>query len=299
MIDTIYRVGTWGELFALPDFVRGSVHRDLMTKGVLVGDYEMSPREGMKPCGIEECETDHRYGFIVRMPDNRLSHVGRYCGKKHFGENWNRVRKALSVARKQIAKEQAIVELKVAIQAMLDSWPAFDSAQLRAARSALAEFDQLPEKLRSTLEIRASEGDVAVPGWRAPTEDEKKKAKFLGLKKLDRITFERGPLQGLRGIYSKTRVDDLLDRQSPALVRAAKSLIADPDADSEALNSMRRRLLSFPGEVESSLRKLHAFLDNNNLMVATYLLAAQDLGIEELRYEATDAAGFVIRYKGQ
>jgi hypothetical protein len=298
MTKTIYHVATWQELFALPNFEKDPVHRDIMIKGDLVGDYEMARSDGLRPCGILKCETDHRHGYIVQMPDQRLSHVGRDCGKTQFGESWARKRKAFTTARNEAAKLKAIDELKASMQSAIDGWPAFDSLYLQSARQALTRFDQLPETLRSTLENRAHSGDVKMPAWRAPTDDELRQAKFHGDKAPVRIQFDRGPLKGLRGINRKSRVDYLIDQQRHALTREAKALIDKTDVKSDELNTMHRRLSDFPNIIMSSASELHTFISDANLKLVTLLLAAKDLGIESLRYEANNPNGFVILYKG-
>ncbi|TAL92374.1 MAG: hypothetical protein EPN69_08455 [Rhodanobacter sp.] len=298
-MTTIYRVGTWQELFALPNFEKDPVHKDLISKGELVSEYEMAPRDGLRPCGILKCETDHRHGYIVRLPDQRLSHVGRNCGKTHFGESWSRVRKALTAAQKLAAKTKAIDELKATIRTELNRWPVFDAPAFLAARLALAHFDRLPEKLRHSLESRAQSGDVAVHGWRTPTDEDKRMAKLHDQKLPASIRFDRGPLQGLRGINRKTRIDYLIDQHGPSLIQEAQSLVDAPDIRSDDLNTMLRRLTAFPDGASTSLKHLHNFLTDANLKVVTYLLAAQDLGIIGLRYEVGDPNGFVVSTKGR
>jgi hypothetical protein len=296
-MTTIYRVSTWQELFALPNFEKDPVDRDLMIKGDLAGDYEMAVSDGMRPCGILRCETDHRHGYVVLLPDQRLSHVGRDCGKTQFGESWSGKRKALTDAQKLAAKIKAVDELKASIRAEIAQWPAFDAPVIQDARRALTHFDRLPEKLRTSLENRAQSGDVAVPGFRAPTDDDKRLAKLHGQRVPASIQFERGPLQGLRGVNRKSRIDYLIDHHGPALIREAEALIDTPDIRSDDLNTMLRRLTAFPDGVATSVKHLNTFLTDANLKVVTYLLAARDLDIIGLRYDV--ANGFLLSYKSQ
>jgi hypothetical protein len=299
MTKIIYRVSTWHELFNLPKFEKEPVHRELITKGDLVGDYEMSPGDGLRPCGILKCQTNHRHGYIVQMPDQRLSHVGRDCGKTHFGESWTKKRKAFAAARTEAAKLKALEELKELIRATINTWPAFDTPSHQAARRALMQFDLLPEKLRSTLENRAQSGDVTIPGWRDPTPDEIRQAKFYGRKAPVRVQFEQGPLRGLRGINRKSRIDHLIDCQRPLLIEEAENLISKAHVKSDELQTFLRRLVAFPGNVGASASELQAFLSDANLKRVTLLLAAKDLGIEDLRYDDEEPAGFIIQYKGR
>lgn len=113
------------------------------------------------------------------------------------------------------------------------------------------------------------------------------------------IRFDRGPLQGLRGINRKTRIDYLIDQHGPSLIQEAQSLVDAPDIRSDDLNTMLRRLTAFPDGASTSLKHLHNFLTDANLKVVTYLLAAQDLGIIGLRYEVGDPNGFVVSTKGR
>ena len=229
-MSSLLRPQTWEELFALPNLSPTPIPREQMVSGTLIGDYEMDPKTGFRPCGIAQCHTDHRHGYVVALSSGFLSYVGRNCGKSQFGAEWSRMRSAFSRQKREQSKAEALRQLRTGLHNVLNDWPSLETESTTWARSVLRAFDRLPEPIREALESRARAGDASVPGSRYETDDEIKRRVFRenrDSKKLpppQMIRFERGPLRGLVALRPTMRSDHLLDAALPALLREAKAL---------------------------------------------------------------------------
>lgn len=71
---------SWAEIYSLPGHCIDVAIPDL---GCITGDYDLPAKQGARPCGLR-CHQPHRKGFIVRLKDGRLTHVGNRCGMREF-----------------------------------------------------------------------------------------------------------------------------------------------------------------------------------------------------------------------
>jgi len=299
--ENVKQPKTWEELYALPGFAR-PVRKELMMKGKLLWDYEMDPKTGMRPCGIEQCHTDHRHGYVVALPGGLLSHIGKDCGRTKFGVEWARMRSTFTREKREYAKSAAVRELRDELARQLAAWPALDNEEMQWARATLSSFDELPSKLRIALESRAEQGDSSIPGWRDETEAEMRQRKFFAHDPRQKIVqrqipIERGPLIGLAGIRPNWRVDRWLDIKVPALLAEAEALLAKPGATTEELDGLSRRLNAAPGDVQSSARQLGLFVSQRNLELLPLVRAVDELGIRRVTYDRGPPPKLAVLYR--
>ena len=169
---------TWAELHALEGFVPEQLPMEVMLKGMVVGQYEMSPASDLRPCGIANCSRPHRHGFIIELADGRVSNVGRDCGRQKFGARWNQMVKRFRAARKaQTAREATeLVRAEASdVLAHANERP----TQLDRTRAQLAALDTLPATVREDLLRRAQQvGGERITQYREPTREEVNRAKF-------------------------------------------------------------------------------------------------------------------------
>ena len=73
----------------------------------------MPNKVGERQCGIAECGTLHRNGYVIEFVDGRCSHVGRHCGRKHFGASvWKIQLRALKRKEEAAAAAEALLQAK-------------------------------------------------------------------------------------------------------------------------------------------------------------------------------------------
>ena len=299
-MNTIHRPRTWEELRALPGFYEHAVPKEKMVKGKLVGDYEMHPKSGMQPCGIEQCHKEHRHGYVVELPDGGLSNIGRYCGKRHFGADWARVKSTFSKEKREQAKTAAQRELRARLEIQISDWRPVESDETTWARATLKSFNLLPRELRQALESRAMQGDTSIPIWRDETDEELRRRAFYQKddKKVARrrVQDERGPLLGLPGIRPDWRVDRILDERIPALLAEARALLERADgASTDELDAISRRLSAIPNEIVSSCRQLRLFVSAENLLRLPLLRPFELAGVSSVSYDSGPPASIQLR----
>lgn len=291
-MTTLFRPRTWEELFTLPNLSPAAVPREQMVSGKLVGDYEMDPKTGLRPCGIAQCHTDHRHGYIVALSGGLLSYIGRHCGRSQFGAEWSRMRSAFTREKQKQSKERALRELRASLHAQVDNWPSLETEATAWARSVLAAFDEMPATIRQTIESRAKAGDLSVPGSRYETEEEVKRRAFResragkNLPPPQLITFERGPLRGLAALRPSARVDRLLDVVVPTLLREAKALADSDSTPPDDFGKMNKRLTDIVKQLNNSVAQMRQFVEEQNLGLFRFIRPIQLDGVTAVRFES-------------
>jgi hypothetical protein len=271
-----------------------------MVSGTLIGDYEMDPKTGFRPCGIAQCHTDHRHGYVVALSSGFLSYVGRNCGKSQFGAEWSRMRSAFSRQKREQSKAEALRQLRTGLHNVLNDWPSLETESTTWARSVLRAFDRLPEPIREALESRARAGDASVPGSRYETDDEIKRRVFRenrDSKKLpppQMIRFERGPLRGLVALRPTMRSDHLLDAALPALLREAKALAESEAATPDDIGKMNKRLSDIVKQISNGVAQLREFIDGDNLALLRFIRPIQLVGVTAVRFDDSSSPVFVV-----
>ena len=105
-------VRTWKELFDRPAH-KVNMPVDFVKLGKVVGEYSMPTEE---PCGLPSCHQKHRHGFVIRLTSNDETHLGRHCGRKHFGQEW-------SIAKSDFGKRRAAFDREVVLGELIAALP--------------------------------------------------------------------------------------------------------------------------------------------------------------------------------
>lgn len=281
---TIRKVGSWSELEGLPGFRQEPVSVALMVAGELVQDYDMPIAGGMKPCGIVSCSTPHRKGYIVRLADGTVSHIGNKCGKRWFDADWSqqlsRYRERRNAAARTLALQDAREHaLSVARQPLRISETA-----LRAALSMKAAYDALPSALRDSLQARASGGDTTLLAHRPPNLREigeaKEKKKPIPVSVLHPV----GKLKGLAALRPSNHPDAIMARLA-SKAQALELQSTRTDVRAEDLRESARSLEASRGDFEVTLRQWAAFFEPDNLAQLVHLRVVQEMGVGAVRVD--------------
>ncbi|MBN8885167.1 MAG: hypothetical protein J0I77_05565 [Rudaea sp.] len=250
--ETINFLKTWEELFQLPGFV-DRVPTELMTEGKLLRFYEMDQRAGLRPCGIVECLTDHGCGYVVALPDGRISHIGGPCGRILLGTKWAKAKFAFGIEKRKCRRVVAVHEQRALLEKLITEWPDLEHEDTAWARVTLNSFDELPASMRVALESGAMKNRAFMPGC-------------------------------LSGIRPDRRVDILLDRRIPALLNEARRALENVSLSAGELAALRRRLEALPQEVDSLICQLRLFVSQRNLDLLPLLRPLKQAGIRRVEY---------------
>ena len=80
---------SWDDLLTRPGFIATLDPKEHELHGV-IGRYHEFEKQ---PCGLTECRTPHLRGYVVTTKEGLLTNIGKDCGKKYFGvefENMSR-----------------------------------------------------------------------------------------------------------------------------------------------------------------------------------------------------------------
>ena len=273
---------SWEELRALDGF-RPIVDRDELVKASLVGEYEMSQSAPMQPCGIRQCKTPHRKGFIVELGDHVISHVGGHCGKKHFGAiSWKaRLRNYRDAAREQ-AKAEAQSQLRRRAEVLLSN-VMNEPSELKEVRVMLSAFDRLPQEIKDSVVSKAQDGISEIIRSRAPNEKEIAEAKFHQQRVPIQIEETIGRLEGIRAVLPSRRADVIFDVSIPDKLNSVRKALG---GSSERLDQAMRGYHAAIGDLERAVREAFVFFSNANISQLSLLPSARRVGVKSISTRA-------------
>lgn len=278
---TIPPITTWADLFSLHGFAP-SVPGSEMKRGDVKKDYEMGAQQGLRPCGLAECHTPHKKGYVIVLPDGRVSHVGWKCGKTHFDVDWSAKIKMYRAEQRENARVEALDVARAAGRnSARESHPLVD-AQLLHATQLLATFDAMPEALRNSIVSKAIDGDPDLYGYRAPTPGDKAAYERERKPVPSQIRFVVTRLDGLAAFGAGQRVDSILRRILQARESIAK-VSESPDSTPDQIHTEIRKLHAAFGELERSYWRLVAFFKSDNVAKLSHLGATQRIGYKLVR----------------
>lgn len=282
-----YQVKTWEELWELPGF-QNVIGKDDLATARIIAPYHMSSRQRMEPCGIRQCRTKHRNGYVVRLDASQLTNVGHRCGLKHFGERrWKVELQRHKQIEQALAAQRANAEALEAARHAVANHPA-DVIGLRTAIRLIEAFNALPAALRDSLAARANDNQPVVTRLRPITEAEKKKMEFGG-KRVIPLDVEEpvGTLLGLVALRQSHRADTLWKRDIPAIT--ARLIEAADRGDAETIPAELRAYNAAMQRLDVAIRETDLFFEQRNLDLLPKLQAARRLGISRVVRTANDS----------
>ena len=259
---------SWAELFAIPNFDRGPIAPSVMTTGRLVQAYHMDQKQGKQPCGMD-CQTPHYFGYLVELPDGRISNVGHNCGKKHFGAQWTVQTGNVRARAKAVASATAVRERRAEALLALKETPGISAAELERGRAMLAAFEALPKLVKEKLETRARENDGVLHKQRPPSAVELAEA-AKNKTHAPMVAVYAAKLVGLRGIHPQKRFDVQLDRIQGRR-SALETALARESASADELSAEIRQLREANAAPAVALEELRQFFSESNLANLRYL----------------------------
>lgn len=104
----------------------------------IVGKYELPvDRSAWACCGLNNCNTEHRYGYVIRAKDGRETNIGNACGEREFGVQFKEVEARYKKAEDAKARRQAIEALMAEVpQLVARAEQIIPIARLRATQLA-------------------------------------------------------------------------------------------------------------------------------------------------------------------
>jgi hypothetical protein len=231
-------IKTWEEVYGRPGFVE-----ELDPKAIaldrIIGSYLF--KEYIR-CGLRTCRQPHGRGYLVATKDGRETNIGNHCGKKHFGVDFEALRKTfdrdlLSAKRRQRIGE-AISKAPQHLAAVSELRSGAGGADWIHAntRPLLIKGRSLCDQVVDVVErmIRARYGEISTQ--RLATEEE-----VENLEAIEGRTFQRphyiskqiGSLRGLAALYPENDLRQLLVIDLGERLKELQRLDVDTMRDTE------------------------------------------------------------------
>lgn len=98
---TIVNLNNWDEVFERPGF-KQNIDKGKINLKHIIGSYEK------EPCGLKDCRTPHKRGYLVVCEGGIETNIGNKCGKREFGVDFTNMEKKFKRDINAIAFREAI-----------------------------------------------------------------------------------------------------------------------------------------------------------------------------------------------
>lgn len=255
------RIDCWEDIESRPGFTALLDPKAIKLKEI-IGRYAF-PYE--IPCGLSNCRTPHQYGFLVVATDGRETNIGRDCGKREFGADFNSMSRVFLAAERAQRNREFLGELKNRLPIVAAEISEMKNCEhgavwINARVNQLSgKSGSLPLPIVNAVRQAIRRGDGTLMLERVATkqerEDRSAAVAVAGLENRQRrVVFaveERvGQLDGFSALSPGSSLRDLLVVIEPVLTELA-------DADIDSLSDTRLRCLTKRGgELEPNLERL-------------------------------------------
>ena len=222
-------------------------------------------------CGLADCRTPHRDGFLVETDDGLETNVGHVCGRKAFGTRFDVERAAYERTRElQDLRDRAknLKEQLAPVQSLVREIykSRFGVEWVEGIKSAL--YKVLGEDLLSSLEAAQRRGDYGVEQARRRSEEEISRLVAETRRRREDLTFETvrigslEPMPWLVFDFKGKLITDLLKRLED---------LQFVEVDRLEMPVLRQRVKALNGwelrvrEAEDAVSSAHHFLSAENI----------------------------------
>ncbi|TCZ89096.1 hypothetical protein [Lysobacter sp. N42] len=258
----LVRIDQWDDIESRPGFAPVVDPKAIKLREI-IGRYSF-PFD--IPCGLSNCRTPHKHGFLVVAIDGRETNLGRVCGKREFGTDFQALSKVFVAAERAQRNREFLTELKSRLPSIATEVSALRTAPDGAGwiypriSQLTGMSSSLPTPIVNAVRKAMRRGDGVLLTERAATEAERATASpdVKGLEHMRRnVSFieERvGQLDGFAALAPGNGLRDALGAIEPFL-----STLADADIDSLS-DKQLRELSKVAGELEPNLERLRTVI---------------------------------------
>lgn len=277
------RIESWDDVLSRPGF-KTDVDPKKATLKSIIGRYALPT---FLPCGLTSCHTLHGRGYLVLTSDGHETNIGRYCGKKYFSVDFERMARVFDQdfrAQEQrqslVAFQHTIPGLKARIQQLKEG--EMGANWIRKKLVELSSPSALPTKITQLVARLAKQRNSAMTTSRPATPEELERFRAQGQPAKAGETYieePAGQLEGLAALYDENDLRELL-------VERMRLLEVIEAADVEQLpDKARRELAQWVPTVEPTLAQADTaiaagrrLLTQSNLrQLAQFVASKEDL----------------------
>lgn len=133
----------------------------------IVGKYELpADRAHWARCGLNNCNTEHRLGYVIRAKDARETNIGQDCGRRELGVSFEEVEATFKRREDEAARRRTIETLlaeKPALVERVQRASAEGGIQAYRLSAFIATFNHLRGLWREVITASKLGGLVRAP----------------------------------------------------------------------------------------------------------------------------------------
>ena len=237
-------------------------------------------------CGLTSCRQPHGKGYLVKAKDGRETNIGKDCGKKHFGVDFETLRKTYDRDLVNATRRQRLGEFQNRAQHYLDTIDQLRHGQIGAnwvyktSRALVSKAATMPDEIVQSVSGMAKARDGTITRQRQATEQEVDDIEARENRRIQRphyVSESIGMLQGLGVLFPENDLRQILAVDLiPKLVQL-KQLSVDTMRELD-LASWDKWVAGIDQKLDQTKEAIHhgtLFLSKSNLAQLDKLLEEQ------------------------
>jgi hypothetical protein len=263
----IVTVENWGDIVSRPGFT-GSLNPSAHELESIIGRYAF---RDYIPCGLSNCHTPHGKGYIVVTKDGRETNIGKDCGKKYFGVDFETLSSQFDRAVTEKENREKVWNFFFRIDEVQDQvknlrggdrgadWVYKTSTPLTSAGK------DVPSAVVRRISAMVKTGETILTVEREANEDEIKAQERQTQRSVKRPFYVSVPVAevaGLDALYAENNLKELLVIKVAEPLKDLERLDID-SLDFNALKSWARWI----GEVEGNLDRAAAAIEKGRRLL--------------------------------
>lgn len=268
----IIRIDSWEDMIDRPAFTYDLRSSDIKLKAV-IGRYNL-PDEFF--CGLADCHSHHKKGYLILTEDGRETNLGHLCGAREFGLDFTTMAQTLDRLIDATENRESLHEIQSRVETYINEVSEVckvhdvhklhkNLKQLTTKRSRFPR--RLPETIRSMVKNKDSVVRIEVEA----SNDEIQILEQMQGEEIDRphyLTKEAGNIVGLEALYPNNDFIHILNNDLLPNLHDLKEFDIDSGSDLEVRNK-----LLWARDIESKIKiakvaisKAKQLLTTENLM---------------------------------
>lgn len=285
----LIRVASWDDVLGIPGFVDGVDPKTQSLKSI-IGRYIFPD---LRACGLASCRTPHGRGFIVDIGGGNVTNIGKDCGERHFGVDFELLSREFTRLDRNASRRERICEFQAQIPQLrvkIDRLRNDDRGDWVFKTARLFRSSECPTPIRNQITRMVQARDNQLLAERMETQAEADARDAMNPSLLDddgdeRTTIRRrlvseivGIVEGVSIFYPELDIRALLIIDVLPRLKTIEELSPTELSDRELLDHVKwigavdEKLSS----AERAIREGRKFLDRDNLAQFRSLLHSSE-----------------------
>ena len=208
-------VERWDDIATRPGF-DGNLDPTAVELEAILGSYVF--RDYIS-CGLSSCRQPHGKGYVVKAKDGRETNIGKDCGKRHFGVDFEALRRTYDRDLLHANRRQRLEECKNRAQHYLDTIDQLRHGQIgtdwvyTTSRALVSRTAAMPAEIVHCMLGMAKARDGAITRQRKATAQEVDDIEARENRRIPRphyVSESVGMLQGLAVLFPENDLRQIL-----------------------------------------------------------------------------------------